>query len=70
MKDASGVDMSNLAAKRNLVALEANVDKLDINKLNNDLSGLNNWKIKGMMSQFLTSRELFLYIQTKKGSNK
>ena len=62
MKDASGVDMSNLAAKRNLVALEANVDKLDINKLNNDLSGLNNWKIKGMMSQFLTSRELFLYI--------
>ena len=70
MKDASGVDMSNLAAKRNLVTLEANVDKLDINKLNNDLSGLNNWKIKGMMSQFLTSRELFLYIQTKKGSNK
>ena len=62
MKDASGVDMSNLAAKRNLVALEANIDKLDINKLNNDLSGLNNWKIKGMMSQFLTSRELFLYI--------
>ena len=62
--------MSNLAAKRNLVTLEANVDKLDINKLNNDLSGLNNWKIKGMMSQFLTSRELFLYIQTKKGSNK
>ena len=62
MKDASGVDMSNLAAKRNLVALEANVDKLDINKLNNDLSGLNNWKIKGMMSQFLTSREMFLYI--------
>ena len=62
MKDASGADMSNLAAKRNLVTLEANVDKLDINKLNNDLSGLNNWKIKGMMSQFLTSRELFLYI--------
>ena len=54
--------MSNLAAKRNLVTLEANVDKLDINKLNNDLSGLNNWKIKGMMSQFLTSREMFLYI--------
>ena len=31
--DAIGVDISNLAAKRDLIVLKAEVDKLDINKL-------------------------------------
>lgn len=33
LKDATGVDTSNLAAKGDFVALEANIYKLKINKL-------------------------------------
>ena len=33
MNDATGVDRSNLAAKRDFISLKAEVDKIDINKL-------------------------------------
>ena len=46
LEDAAGVDGSNLAARKDLIALWAEVDKLDINKLVNVLSGLNNLKTK------------------------
>ena len=41
-----GVDISNLAAKRDFIALKVEVDKLDINELVNVPSGLNNLKTK------------------------
>ena len=41
-----GVDATNLDAKRDFVTLKAEVDKLDINKLVNVPSGLNNLKRK------------------------
>ena len=37
---------SNLATKRDFIALKAEVNKLDINKLVNALTGLYNLKIK------------------------
>ena len=43
---ATGVDTSNLAVKKDFVAFKAEVDKLDINKLVNIPSGLNNLKMK------------------------
>ena len=43
---AAGVDTFNLDAKRNFVALKAEVNKLDINKLIDVLSDLNNLKTK------------------------
>ena len=46
MEDATGVDTSNLAAKREIVALKAAAEKLDINKLLNFPSGFNNLKAK------------------------
>ena len=41
LEDAAGVDTSNLSAKRDFIALKAEVVKLDINKLVNFPSVLN-----------------------------
>ena len=46
LKDVTGVDTSNLAAKRDFIALKAEVGKLDINKLVSLPSGLNNFNTK------------------------
>ena len=46
LKDVTGVDTSNLASKRDFIALKAEVGKLDINKLVNLPSGLNNFNTK------------------------
>ena len=43
---ATGVDTSDLAAKKDFIALKAEVDKLDINKLVNVPTSLNNLKTK------------------------
>ena len=44
--DATGVDTSNLPAKSDFIALKAVIDKLDINKLVNVSTNLNNLKAK------------------------
>ena len=46
MNDVIGVDTSNLAAKKDLISLKAEVKKLDIGKLVNGVSGLNNLQKK------------------------
>ena len=43
---ATRVDTSDLAAKKNFIALKTEVDKLDINKLVNVSTSLNNLKTK------------------------
>ena len=43
---ATGIDTSDLAAKKDFIALKAEVDKLDINKLKNVPTSLNNLKTK------------------------
>ena len=43
---ATGVDTSDIAAKKDFIALNAEVDKLDINKLVNVPTFLNNLKTK------------------------
>ena len=43
---ATGVDTSDLAAKKDFIALKAEVDKCDINKLVNIPTSLNNLKEK------------------------
>ena len=43
---ATGVDTSDLAAKKDFIALKAELDKLDINKLVNIGTSLNNLKTK------------------------
>ena len=43
---ATGIDTSDLAAKRDFIALKAEVDKPDINKLVNVPTTLNNSKTK------------------------
>ena len=42
----TGVDTSDLAAKKDFIALKAEVEKLDINKLVNVPTSLNNLKRK------------------------
>ena len=42
LEHAVGVDTSDLAAKKDSIALKAEVDKLDVNKLTNVLISLNN----------------------------
>ena len=42
----TGVDTSDLAAKKDFIALEAEVDKLETNKLVNIPTSLNNSKTK------------------------
>ena len=46
MDYATGVNISDLAAKKDSLALKDEVDKLDINKLVNVPTSLNNWKTK------------------------
>ena len=46
LKHATGIDTSDLAAKKDFITLKAEVDKLDINKLTNVPTSLNNLKIK------------------------
>ena len=43
---ATRVDTSDLAAKKNFIALKTEVDKLDINKLVNVSTSVNNLKTK------------------------
>ena len=45
-KNATGVDTSNFAKKVDLAGLKSNVDKLDIDKLKNLSSNLNNLESK------------------------
>ena len=42
LEDAIGIDISNLPAKRDFIALKAELDKLDINKLVSVPNNLNN----------------------------
>ena len=42
MKHDTGVDISNLAAEKDFIALKAEVDQLDISRVINDIKGLNN----------------------------
>ena len=44
LEHATGIDTSDLAAKKDFIALKAEVDKLDINKLTNVPTSLNNLK--------------------------
>ena len=44
LKDNTGYDISNLAAKKYFITLKVGVDKLDIDKLINLSSGLSNLK--------------------------
>ena len=44
IKTWSGINTSDLAAKKDIIALKAEVDKLDINKLTNVPTGLNKLK--------------------------
>ena len=46
LKNATGVDASNFAKKNDLANLESDVDKLDIDKLENVPSNLSNLKSK------------------------
>ena len=46
LDQATGVDTSDLAARKDFIALKAEVDKLDINKLVNVPTSLNNLKTK------------------------
>ena len=46
LEHATGIDTSDLAAKKDFIALKAEVDKLDINKLVNVPSSFNNLKTK------------------------
>ena len=46
LEDATGTDTSNLVVNGSFIALKAEVDKLDINKLVNIPTGLNNLKTK------------------------
>ena len=46
LEDATGIDTSDLAAKKDFIALKAEVDKLDINKLVIVPTSLNNLKTK------------------------
>ena len=46
LEQDTGVDTSDLATKNDLIALKAEFDKLDINKLINVPTSLNNLKIK------------------------
>ena len=42
MKHDTGVDISNLATEKDFINLKAEVDQLDISRVINDITGLNN----------------------------
>ena len=46
LKDATGVDTSNLAVKKDFITLKAEDNDLDVNKLVNFPTGLNNINLK------------------------
>ena len=46
LEHATGIDTSDFAAKNGFIALKVEFDKLDINKLTNVPTGLNNLKTK------------------------
>ena len=46
LEHATGIDTSDLAAKKDFIALKADVDQLDINRLTNIPTSLNNLKTK------------------------
>ena len=46
LEHATGSDTSDLAAKKDFIALKAEVDQLDMNKLTNVPTSLNNLKTK------------------------
>ena len=46
LKHATGIDTSDLVAKKDFIALEAETDKLDINKLTNVPTSLINLETK------------------------
>ena len=46
LKNATGVDTSKLAAKSDLASLKGEVDKLDVDKLENVTTNLSNLKIE------------------------
>ena len=46
LENTTGIDTSDLAAKKDIIALKAEVDKLDINKLVNVPTNFNNLKTK------------------------
>ena len=46
LQHTTGIDTSDVAAKKYFIALKFEVDKQDINKLTNVLTILNNLKIK------------------------
>ena len=46
LQHATGIDASDLAAKKDFIALKAEVDKLDFNKLANAPTNWNNLKAK------------------------
>ena len=58
---ATGIDTSHLAAKIFFIALKAEVNKLDINKLVNDPNNLNNLKTK-VHELYVGNSKLFLNI--------
>ena len=62
---ATGIDTSHLAAKNLFIALKAEVDKLDINKLVNDPNNLNNLKTK-VDDLYVGNSKLFLKISKNK----
>ena len=71
LENATGVDTCSLTAKRDFVALKAEVDKLDNNKLINAPNGLNNLKTKvddldvDMLKTFPVDLEKVSYILSK-----
>ena len=46
LNHATGVDTSDLAAKKDFIALKAQVEKIDVTKLSNVPTSLNNLKTK------------------------
>ena len=46
LENVTGVDTSNLAAKRDFIVLKPEMDKLDVDQLINVSTGLNNLKAK------------------------
>ena len=53
---ATGVDTSDLAAKKDFIALKADVGKLDINKLVNVPTSFNNLKTKADDQMFIKKK--------------
>ena len=58
---ATVVDTSDLAAKNDFIASKAEVDKLDINKLDNVLTSLNNFKTKIISNLIICYLEQLLW---------